>query len=47
MLHVVDMVMMVVVTVNLPAVVHSMPIMSNFLRILPHAAIGSAGSGKR
>ena len=45
MVHVVDIVMMMVM--NLSAVVHSMPIVSNFLRVVPYVAISSVGGGKR
>ena len=45
MVHVVDIVMMMVM--NLSAVVHSMLIVSNFLRVVPYVAISSVGDGKR
>jgi hypothetical protein len=49
MVHVVDMVVVVMMAVmmNLSAVVHSMPIVSNFLRVVPYIAISSVGGGKR
>jgi hypothetical protein len=48
MVHVVDIVMMMVMMMmNLSAVVYSMPIMSNFLRVVPYIAISSVGGGKR
>ena len=46
MVHVVDMVDMVVM-MNPSAVVHSMPIVSHFLRVVPYVAISSVGGGKR
>ena len=51
MVHVVDMVvvmvMVIAVMMNLSAVVLSMPIVSNFLRVVPYVAISSVGGGKR